>query len=321
MIEKVRAWAEKRRIGYAWHTGSVEQRRRRAEINSFRSDPDCRLFLSTDSGGVGLNLQNASIVINCDLPWNPAKLEQRIARAWRKGQLRPVTVINLVAENTIEHGMLATLDQKARLAEGVLDGGDLSEVRLKSGRQALLKRLEQILSATPKSDFRPPTVVADPPLHFANRARELLGARLVHCEEAYAPGQESPVLFAILSGSATATEHQSLHALHRNAGWAAPSPPALHILDSVAWETLQSLATSGLITIHTRARRPLLAEDGRPALSQEQLAEIRNLREAADKKRRAAAALEAAGMPDEAAPLSRLAEESEAKAAAIEGRS
>jgi hypothetical protein len=49
-------------------------------------------------GGVGLNLQSASIVINCDLPWNPAKLEQRIARAWRKNQTRPVTVINLIAE-------------------------------------------------------------------------------------------------------------------------------------------------------------------------------------------------------------------------------
>jgi SNF2 family DNA or RNA helicase len=74
------------------------QQKRRGEINAFKTDPDCRVFLSTDSGGVGLNLQNASVVINCDLPWNPAKLEQRIARAWRKHQTRPVTVINLVAE-------------------------------------------------------------------------------------------------------------------------------------------------------------------------------------------------------------------------------
>ena len=67
------------------------------EINTFKSDPGCRVFLSTDSGAAGLNLQNASVVINCDLPWNPAKLEQRIARAWRKHQTRAVTVIHLVS--------------------------------------------------------------------------------------------------------------------------------------------------------------------------------------------------------------------------------
>jgi hypothetical protein len=48
------------------------------------------------------------VVVNCDLPWNPAKLEQRIARAWRKNQSRPVTVVNLIAEETIEHRMLGT---------------------------------------------------------------------------------------------------------------------------------------------------------------------------------------------------------------------
>ena len=112
MLERARELADKMRIGYAWHTGSVPQKKRRAEILAFRQDPNCRIFFSTDSGGVGLNLQNASVVINCDLPWNPAKLEQRIARAWRKNQTRPVTVINLVAEETIEHGMLASLAQK-----------------------------------------------------------------------------------------------------------------------------------------------------------------------------------------------------------------
>jgi len=122
MLKKVSAWADRNGIGYAWHTGSVPQQRRRGEILAFRNDPDCRLFISTDSGGVGLNLQNASVVINCDLPWNPARLEQRIARAWRKHQRRAVTVVNLIAEGTIEHAMLATLANKMTLAEGVLDG-------------------------------------------------------------------------------------------------------------------------------------------------------------------------------------------------------
>ena len=51
-----------------------------AEIARFKQDPQCRLFLSTDSGSVGLNLQAASAVINLDLPWNPAKLEQRTVK-------------------------------------------------------------------------------------------------------------------------------------------------------------------------------------------------------------------------------------------------
>jgi SNF2 family DNA or RNA helicase len=108
-------------VDVAWHTGSVPQQRRRAEIMRFKQDPACRLFLSTDSGSVGLNLQAASAVVNVDLPWNPAKLEQRIARAWRKHQTRSVTVINLISENSLEQRMLETLSNKQALADGVLD--------------------------------------------------------------------------------------------------------------------------------------------------------------------------------------------------------
>ena len=95
---------------------------RRAEIRRFKDDPGCRLFLSTDSGGVGLNLQAASVVINLDLPWNPARLEQRIARAWRKHQTRPVRVLYLVTEDSIEHRMIPLLAGKQALADSVLDG-------------------------------------------------------------------------------------------------------------------------------------------------------------------------------------------------------
>src|SRR6201987_3088944 len=110
--------------------------------------PKCRVFLSTDSGGVGLNLQNESVVINCDLPWNPAKLEQRIARAWRKNQTRPVTVVNLIASDTIEQRMLSTLEAKRELADGVLDRiGDLKAIKLKRGGQTFLIRLEQLTEA------------------------------------------------------------------------------------------------------------------------------------------------------------------------------
>jgi len=146
MLTMVRELAGEMGIETAWHTGSLPQVRRRAEINRFKRDPSCRLFLSTDSGSVGLNLQAASAVVNVDLPWNPAKLEQRIARAWRKNQTRSVAVVNLVAEGTIEHNILHLLGQKQALADGVLDGaGELASLKMPSGRGAFIERMQAMM--------------------------------------------------------------------------------------------------------------------------------------------------------------------------------
>jgi superfamily II DNA/RNA helicase len=148
MLQLVREWVQKKRWDAAWHTGSVPQNKRREEINRFKINPHCRLFLSTDSGSLGLNLQHANIVINIDLPWNPAKLEQRIARAWRKHQTRSVQIINLICEDSIEHRMLALLAQKQALAEGVLEGkGDVKTMQLPSGRAAFMERMTSLMSA------------------------------------------------------------------------------------------------------------------------------------------------------------------------------
>ena len=92
------------------------------------------MFLSTDAGGAGLNLQHAVVVVNMDLPWNPAVLEQRIGRVHRLGQTQPVQVVNFVAKGTIEEGMLSVLAFKKSLFAGVLDGGsgEISARRLAS---------------------------------------------------------------------------------------------------------------------------------------------------------------------------------------------
>jgi hypothetical protein len=324
MLAKVRAWAENEDIGFAWHTGRVPQSRRRAEILAFRNDPNCRLFLSTDSGGVGLNLQNASVVINCDLPWNPAKLEQRIARAWRKNQRRPVTVINLIAENTIEHGMLGSLANKMELAQGVLDGvGNLAEIKLKNGRQALLKRLEQILARVPieSPHGSASSFSSDPAAAFAQRAKARLGEQLVHCHETWIPGSETPLLVAVVHDHVGNHRPAIEEAFHHSA-WRGDKP-TLEILDAATWEALQRLATSGLITIHARATRPLLGTIGQPLpppLTREQLAEIETLRTLAAKKRRAAKALINEDLHDDAKLLILAAEKAEARAATIEMR-
>jgi hypothetical protein len=111
----------------------VPSDKRPALIERFRDDPACRVFLSTDAGSTGLNLQHASTLVNMDLPWNPAILEQRIARIHRMGQTRPVQVINFVAKGTIEEGMLSVLAFKRSLSAGILDGGS-GEISLGGSR-------------------------------------------------------------------------------------------------------------------------------------------------------------------------------------------
>lgn len=104
--------------------GSLSGKERNQMISSFNDDPDCRIFLSTDAGGVGLNLQNAAYVVNMDQPWNPAVLEQRIGRVHRLGQKRSVHVFHYIAQGTIEHSMLDVLAFKKSVFAGVLDGGE-----------------------------------------------------------------------------------------------------------------------------------------------------------------------------------------------------
>jgi superfamily II DNA or RNA helicase len=114
---------QRRKWDHVLFHGGVPGPRRKGLIARFRDDPACRLFLSTDAGGVGLNLQHANVVINMDLPWNPAVLEQRVGRVHRLGQHRPVRVVHFIAKDTIEESMLGLLAFKSSLFAGVLDGG------------------------------------------------------------------------------------------------------------------------------------------------------------------------------------------------------
>jgi superfamily II DNA or RNA helicase len=125
--------------------GGVPSVKRKNLVDRFREDPDCRVFLATDAGGVGLNLQFANVVLNIDLPWNPAVLEQRIGRVHRLGQSQPVRVVNFVARGAIEEGMLEVLRFKKSLFAGVLDGGE-KEVFL--GGTRLTKFMETVEAAT-----------------------------------------------------------------------------------------------------------------------------------------------------------------------------
>ena len=115
---------EKNGIGFEYLHGGMPSEKRKNLVDNFMNEPSSRVFLSTDAGSTGLNLQAAATIINIDLPWNPAVLEQRIGRIYRLGQQNNIQVINLVAPHSIEEGMLGKLRFKTSMFEGVLDDGE-----------------------------------------------------------------------------------------------------------------------------------------------------------------------------------------------------
>ncbi len=146
MLELIEPILKKLGMDYVRLDGSVPQKKRAQLVHTFQQDPNCKLFITTNAGSTGLNLQSANTVINVDLPWNPAVLEQRIARAHRMGQKNPVQVYILVTEQTIEEQMLGTLGAKKEVAMAALDiNSKVKDVEMAGGIEALKRRLEILL--------------------------------------------------------------------------------------------------------------------------------------------------------------------------------
>jgi SNF2 family DNA or RNA helicase len=140
---------EKLGLGFVSLHGGVPSRNRGALMEKFRRDAECKVFLSTDAGGVGLNLQAASAVINFEPPWNPARLEQRIGRVHRLGQTRPVHVVHLLTRDSIEERVWETLKLKKSLFAGVFDSptGEVSFAAL--GKKSVLQSVKEIFADRP----------------------------------------------------------------------------------------------------------------------------------------------------------------------------
>jgi hypothetical protein len=145
MLHKAAEVVNKLGVEHALLHGGIPGKDRRGLIERFRNDPKCRVFLSTDAGGTGLNLQTADTLINLEMPWNPAVLEQRIARVHRMGQHRPVQVFNLVMRDSIEERVLKTLEQKRSLFEGLFEGTSDEVVFGELGQQAFLDTIKQLV--------------------------------------------------------------------------------------------------------------------------------------------------------------------------------
>jgi superfamily II DNA or RNA helicase len=147
----------KLKIGWVSLHGNVPARKRGELIARFGKDPDCKVFLSTDAGGVGLNLQAASAVVNFEPPWNPARLEQRVGRVHRFGQTQPVQVIHLLTENSIEERVWETLRLKKALFTGLFDKAKDEISFEKLGRKSMMHVIKEVFSDQPG---RPKPVLA-----------------------------------------------------------------------------------------------------------------------------------------------------------------
>ena len=117
--------------------GQLSRDDRIMNLRKFTEQPDFRVLASTDAGQFGLNLQAADVVVNYDLPWNPARLLQRIARLHRIGQTNKVLAVNFVVKGTIEEHVRDVLERKRDLFKKVTvsDMTDSEEVSLDELRE------------------------------------------------------------------------------------------------------------------------------------------------------------------------------------------
>ena len=149
-------------------TGAEGQQRRTQNIVEFHDDPDHRLLFASDAGGVGLNLQHAAnCVINLELPWNPAVLEQRIGRIYRLGQKQPDRRL----QPRLRGGDRVADRRPRRLQAGVLQGALRRRERRGPVRALRLVPLARSRRSS-KSPCRPPTStpkeLEDDPSEFAD---------------------------------------------------------------------------------------------------------------------------------------------------------
>ncbi len=140
-------------IGFVEFNGQIPVKSRGELIRKFENDPQYKIFLSTEAGGSGLNLQVADTLINFELPWNPAKKNQRIGRIDRLGQRsNNLTIYNFITRNSIEQQISSGLLVKQSLFDGVLgDNSDTDFVDFSSkGRSQFIQQMKEFIAQTEK---------------------------------------------------------------------------------------------------------------------------------------------------------------------------
>ena len=231
-------------------------------------------------------------MINVDLPWNPAKLEQRIARAWRKNQTRSVSVVNLVTENSIEHSILHLLGQKQALADGVARRRRRSRRAEDALGPRRLHRAHAGDDGDARADFGAPRLAEE--AFVADLVGRLGDAALLIEARADDAGGHSLLAVLDLEPDGIASERA------RGAG-ALP----IEFVDKATWLSMRRLAAAGLLrfahdarVLHRSAALP--AEAAPPPADDERAL---GAMVEADRSLRMARVLAAGGFPEETQPL------------------
>ncbi len=171
-------------IGFVELNGKIPVKSRGELIRKFEENKNYKIFLSTEAGGSGLNLQVADILINFELPWNPAKKNQRIGRIDRLGQKsNKLTIFNFITRNSIEQQIASGLLVKQSLFDGVLgEGGNRDYVDFSTkGRSQFIQQLEEFVAES-ETEVQVPDVeeelaanIANEELIEANKEKEAVG--------------------------------------------------------------------------------------------------------------------------------------------------
>ncbi len=140
-------------IGFVELNGKIPVKSRGSLIQKFEDNKHYKIFLSTEAGGSGLNLQAADMLINFELPWNPAKKNQRIGRIDRLGQRsKKLTIFNFITRNSIEQQIASGLLVKQSLFNGVLSldtNPDFVDFSTK-GRSQFIQQIEEFIAKNEK---------------------------------------------------------------------------------------------------------------------------------------------------------------------------
>ncbi len=122
----IKQYLDEQGISYQYLDGGTPAKKRRQGVEDFQNGKGDLFLISLKAGGSGLNLTAADYVIHMDPWWNPAVEDQASDRAHRIGQMRPVTIYRLVAENTIEEKIVKLHQHKRDLANSLLEGSNMS---------------------------------------------------------------------------------------------------------------------------------------------------------------------------------------------------
>jgi len=145
MTERVEALCGRLRLASFHFHGGVPVRHRPALLRAFAGHKGPAVFVSTDAGGLGLNLQMADVVINLDLPWNPARLEQRIARVHRIGSKRAIHELLLITKESIEERILRLHETKRNVLANIWDKGDQDVIAAPGGSGSFREMIAALL--------------------------------------------------------------------------------------------------------------------------------------------------------------------------------